>query len=172
MNIGTIRRIDNLGRIVIPKEIRKVLKIKNGDNLEIFIKQDNIIMKKYSQLTKMIDIGKIIIEILKETINGDIFITDKDKIILTSGKNLEKYNDKELSEELENILNNRQMIIKENSYINLTGSTKEKTNYIIKPIIEKGDLYGSLIMLTKEKIDEIKINSVNMLSRLLTKNIE
>ena len=66
MKIGTIRRIDELGRIVIPKGIRQDLRIRTGDNLEIYIENDNVILKKHSTLNKIEAIGLIIKQVLKD----------------------------------------------------------------------------------------------------------
>ena len=82
---GVIRRIDELGRIVIPKEIRKTLRIHDGDNLEIFIDNDeNIILSKYSRFGSINDFANSFISALQKFISCDVIITDKDKIIALS----------------------------------------------------------------------------------------
>ena len=78
---GIIRRIDELGRIVIPKEIRKNLRIKEGENLEIYIENDNIILKKYSLLKNLTDIAAIYVEVLNSLIKDNIVIIDSDTVI-------------------------------------------------------------------------------------------
>ena len=82
---GVIRRIDELGRIVIPKEIRKNLRIKNGDSLEIFLESDNIILKKYSQLETIENVSVDYVEAFNSIIKHNIIVTDRDKVIAVSG---------------------------------------------------------------------------------------
>ena len=83
---GVIRRIDELGRIVIPKEIRKNLRIKNGDSLEIFLESDNIILKKYSQLETIENVSVDYVEAFNSIIKHNIIVTDRDKVIAVSGE--------------------------------------------------------------------------------------
>ena len=159
MKIGIIRRIDNLGRIVIPKEIRNILRIKNGDSLEINTEGETVTLKKYSELNNLIEIENVIASLLKETLKNDILITDKDKYIVGTKK---EYINKIITNELLEILENRQMIIQ-----------KEKNNYIlINPIIINGDVVGSIIIISKEEINENQIKTVTLLTNFLIKFIE
>ena len=159
MKIGIIRRIDNLGRIVIPKEIRDTLRIKNGDSVEINIEGETITLKKYSELNNIIEIETIITNLLKETLKKDVLITDKDKYIIGTKK---EYLNKKISNELLEILDNRQMIIQK--------STNQNT--LINPIIVNGDVIGSIIIISNEKITENQIKTVSLLSNFLIKYIE
>ena len=84
---GIVRRIDELGRIVIPKEIRKNLRINTGDNVEIYMDENNkIVLKKYSTLFGMEEELFNIAKVINETSNATIIITDIDKIIVSYGK--------------------------------------------------------------------------------------
>ena len=73
MTTGIIRRIDELGRIVIPKEIRKKLRIDNGESLEILIEDDNIILKKYSPVESLNDVVNKYVDIFSQVIKCNIF---------------------------------------------------------------------------------------------------
>ena len=159
MKIGIIRRIDNLGRIVIPKEIRDTLRIKNGDSVEINIEGETITLKKYSELNNIIEIETIITNLLKETLKKDVLITDKDKYIIGTKQ---EYLNKKISNKLLEILDNRQMIIQK--------STNQNT--LINPIIVNGDVIGSIIIISNEKITENQIKTVSLLSNFLIKYIE
>lgn len=159
MKIGIIRRIDNLGRIVIPKEIRDTLRIKNGDSVEINIEGETVTLKKYSELNNIIEIETIITNLLKETLKKDVLITDKDKYIIGTKK---EYLNKKISNKLLEILDNRQMIIQK--------STNQNT--LINPIIVNGDVIGSIIIISNEKITENQIKTVSLLSNFLIKYIE
>ncbi len=167
MNIGTIRRIDNLGRIVLPKVVRKNLKIKTGDNLEIYIEGENIIIKKHSELNKITNISKTIIKVLKDKLKSEIYITDRDKIIEASKSQTKE---KEITKELLNIIEKRQSKTLEN--INITKENKISGNIIIKPILVNGDILGSLIVNKKEKFKESDIEIINTINTLYEKFLE
>ena len=83
---GVVRRIDDLGRIVIPKEIRRNLRIKEGENLEIFIENENIILKKYSMMNKINDLSQELTDAIYTFTKHNVFITDTDSVVAGSGK--------------------------------------------------------------------------------------
>lgn len=159
MKIGELRRIDNLGRIVIPKSIRKSLRIKSGDNIQIYIKEENIILKKYFELNKIEEILIVVKKNLEENIKTNIYITNKDKILF-------KNKDTEITKELLNLIEKRNIIKKQNVQItkNIKGSIT------ISPIIVNGDIYGSILIekdeLTKEELSTVK-TLTNFISKLL-----
>jgi AbrB family transcriptional regulator (stage V sporulation protein T) len=82
---GIIRRIDDLGRIVIPKEIRKNLRIKEGDNLEVFVQNEEIILRKYSMMNKINDLAQELTDAIYTFMKHSIFITDTDQVVAGSG---------------------------------------------------------------------------------------
>ena len=82
---GVVRRIDELGRIVIPKEIRRNLGIRDGENVEIFTEYDSIILKKYNRMEKTSYLANMLCEIVYNEFNYKIIITDREKIIASSG---------------------------------------------------------------------------------------
>ena len=88
---GIIRRIDELGRIVIPKEIRKNLRIKNGDNLEIIVEGENIILRKYSQIENLENLASIYADSFYQVLKYNVIITDTDKIVAVGGNMKKKY---------------------------------------------------------------------------------
>ena len=88
---GIIRRIDELGRIVIPKEIRKNLRIKNGDNLEILVEGENITLKKYSQIENLESIASMYADSFYQVLKYNVIITDTDKIVAVGGNLKKKY---------------------------------------------------------------------------------
>ena len=101
---GIIRRIDELGRIVIPKEIRKNLRIKNGESLEIYLENDSIILKKYSQIESLKNVSIDYVEAFNQIIKHNIIVTDRDKVIAATGPLKKKYLDKEINEFTEDLL--------------------------------------------------------------------
>ena len=164
---GVIRRIDNLGRIVIPKEIRKNLRIKNGENIEIFISEnDNIILKKYNQLDKLEDISENLTESIYKVTKKNIYITNNEKIISSNKK---QYINEEISNELIKIIENRKESIKDN--IILTKTKEIKNQILINPLLVNGDIIGSIILEDKE-INEIDKYIIKLSTNFLTLHIE
>ena len=95
---GIIRRIDDLGRIVIPKELRKTLRIKNGDSLEIFVDNEDIILKKYSPMESIEEAASRYVDSFSGVIKHSVIVTDKDRVIAASGSLKKRYLGKEISE--------------------------------------------------------------------------
>ena len=106
---GVIRRIDELGRIVIPKEIRKNLRINNNVSLELFIEDDKIILKKYSILKSIKDIAQSLSDVLYSSLNHNIIITDLFNVLAVSGSN-KKYLNKDISNSIEDSIRRREKI--------------------------------------------------------------
>lgn len=168
---GIVRRIDELGRIVVPKEIRKTLHIKNGENMEIFINDDTIILKKYSELGSLSELSNTITETLNSYIKGTILITDTDKFISISGPLKKKYLSKEISDTILKYINARKQVILKNKPINLSLDAKETSNIVISPIIASGDAIGSIIVISDEDLEK-ELNIINLFALLLAKHIE
>lgn len=171
MNVkGIVRRIDELGRVVVPKEIRKSLHIKNGENLEIFVNNDEIILKKYSEIGNIKEISDNISETLNTYLKANVLISDTDKYISIAGSLKNKYLNKEISENVLKCINERK--IKTLNSLKITKEEMENKNIILCPIISNGDSLGSIIVISKKEIDKNQIEIVNLLSKVLAKHIE
>ena len=154
---GVVRRIDDLGRLVIPKEIRKVHHIKEGDPLEIFTdKEGEIILKKYSPIGELTEFASTYADTISKTTGHIACITDKDTVIAVSGGQKKDFLEKGLSKELEEVIENKEVFkSKENneSAIPITQNEGRERIYnaqVIYPIISDGDVIGSVILLAKE----------------------
>ena len=169
---GIVRRIDELGRIVVPKEIRKTLHIKNGENLEIFIDGENIVLKKYSELGNMKELSDTITETLYQSLKSNVLITDTDKFISIAGSLKNKYLGLEISEKILKYINDRKIVTINNKELNMTKDKSEKGNIIISPIISNGDAIGSVIVISDKEITDNNKNSINLLTTILAKHIE
>ena len=169
---GIVRRIDELGRIVIPKEIRKTLHIKNGENLEIFINDDQIILKKYSELGNMQELSETITETLNNILKANILISDTDKFISISGPLKKKYLKEEISETILKYINDRKNVILKDKKINMTKDKTENKNIFISPIISNGDAIGAIIIISDKELTSSNLESVSLLSKVLAKHIE
>ena len=154
---GVVRRIDDLGRVVIPKEIRKTLRIKEGDPLEIFTEKDGgIVLKKYSPIGELTEFASGYAETLSKTTGHIAFITDKDTVIAVAGGSKKDYLEQSLSKEIEQIMEDKE-VYKSDKNNNLSvpiikNDKKDKiyNSQIVYPIISNGDSIGTVILLSKE----------------------
>ncbi len=169
---GIVRRIDELGRIVIPKEIRKTLHIKNGENLEIFINDDQIILKKYSELGNLSELSDTIAQTLNLYLKTSVLISDTDKFISISGPLKKQYQNKEISETILKYINARKIVTVQDKKINLTKDKTEDGNIVVSPIIANGDEIGSIVVVSNEELTKNNIDMINLLSKVLAKHIE
>ena len=154
---GVVRRIDDLGRVVIPKEIRKVHRIKEGDPLEIFTdKEGEIILKKYSPIGALTEFASTYADTISKTTGHIACITDKDTVIAVAGGSKKDFLEKNLSKELEEVMENKEVFkSKENNEISIPitqneGRERIYNSQVIYPIITDGDVVGSVILLSKE----------------------
>ena len=154
---GVVRRIDDLGRVVIPKEIRKVHRIKEGDPLEIFTdKEGEIILKKYSPIGELTEFASTYADTISKTTGHIACITDKDTVIAVSGGFKKDLLEKNLSKELEEVIENKEVFkSKENNEIAIPitqneGRERIYNSQVIYPIITDGDVVGTVILLSKE----------------------
>ena len=107
---GVVRRIDELGRIVIPKEIRRTLGIKDGASLEIYIDKDVVALKKYSTMNNLVEISNVYSETIYTTMKMEMFITDRDNIISCPNLRKKEYLNKSISKYLEECIIKRTKI--------------------------------------------------------------
>ena len=159
---GVTRKIDELGRIVIPKEIRKNLGIRDGETLEIFTSEDSIILKKYFEVRKYEDLSSKLCELIKNIYNVDLVITDREKVITSSNKNIVE--NTRLNNKFLELIDNREMFItKELSTINL--GIDISGYFTLIPIIASSDSLGLVILISETR------NDYSYLGKLLAKII-
>ena len=179
---GVVRRIDDLGRVVIPKEIRRTLRIKEGDPLEIFTdREGQVILKKYSPIGELSEFASEYAETLNKTTGHIACITDKDTIIAVSGATKKDWLEKGISIELERILEDKEKYIsKENNDVAVP-ITENETNdkiynaQVIYPIISDGDAVGSVILMSKDdktKMTEVEQKVAQSAANFLGKQME
>jgi len=179
---GVVRRIDDLGRVVIPKEIRKVHRIKEGDPLEIFTdKEGEIILKKYSPIGELTEFATNYAETISKTTGHITCITDKDTVIAISGGSKKDFLEKGLSKELEEVIENKEVFkSKENNEISIPitqneGRERIYNSQVIYPIISDGDVIGSVILLSKDtnkKMGEVEYKVAQSAAGFLGSHLE
>ena len=162
---GVVRRIDDLGRVVIPKEIRKTLRIKEGDPLDIFTdKEGEIILKKYSPIGELSEFATEYAETLAKTTGHIACITDKDTVIAVSGGSKKEYLEQGISPELEQIMDEKENYTsKENNDVSIPitkndNNAKKNNSQVVYPIIADGDVIGTVILLSKD--ENVKMSEV------------
>ena len=159
---GIVRRIDDLGRVVIPKEIRRTMRIREGDPLEIFTDRDGeVIFKKYSPIGELHAFASEYADTLQKTAGMPIFICDRDAIITVSGASKREYMDRKISHSLEEIIESRTLYVRGAGKETLP-LTDDGAHYVscAMPIIAEGDIIGCIIsgwqydVSTTDKISE------------------
>lgn len=170
---GIVRRIDELGRVVIPKEIRKTLKIREGDNLEIYVEKESIILRKFSHLTNLTSIANKITSIASSMIHRNILIVDLDHVI-SCNKNIESdYFNQSISNQLLKLIMTRksyhQYSLEKISFIPLITT---ESSYIIFPILSDSDILGAVILFDSISLNETDSIVGEILSSLMIKEIE
>lgn len=166
---GIVRKVDDLGRIVIPKELRKNLNIKNSDDLEISINDDKIILEKYYRLKNLRDVLNNYFCILERFLSSEFIITDKENIILKSKKIDIK--ETRLTHNILELMNLRKSII-DNNNLKVTNELEILKNYYFSPLIINTDILGSIILFSDNKITKEDLLIVDIFIFLLKEKLE
>ncbi|MBB6638288.1 stage V sporulation protein T [Cohnella thailandensis] len=175
---GIVRRIDDLGRVVIPKEIRRTLRIREGDPLEIFVDRDGeVILKKYSPIGELGDFAKEYAESLYESTGHTAIISDRDTFIAVAGASKKEYIDKPVGSMLENCMDNRKIIVESQSgsYEILRDNAETFSSFAMAPIVAGGDPIGTVILISKDdnvKMGELESKMVETAAGFLAKQME
>lgn len=174
---GIVRRIDDLGRVVIPKEIRRTMRIREGDPLEIYTDRDGeVIFKKYSPIGSLSDFATQYAETLTKTCGFPVCITDKDSIIAVSGASKKEFYDKRVSADVERVMEEKSSYVSDGSktaYV--TDSNSKYMAGVISPIMAEGDIIGNVIIMKDDqnkKITEVEEKLAQTASMFLGKQME
>lgn len=179
---GIVRRVDDLGRIVIPKEIRRTLRIKEGDPLELFINgTDGVLFKKYSPIKALGDFIEGYTQVISETTGHIACISDSDNIISVSGTNKGELLDKVISYDVNDPINKRYTLVKSikngDADISIVKEVENSTVYsscIVTPIVVDGDPVGAIIILAKDvdaELGEFEIKFAEATAKLIGKQM-
>ncbi len=175
---GIVRRIDDLGRVVIPKEIRRTMRIREGDPLEIYTSNDGeVIFKKYSPINELSEGAAQAAEVVQKLSGAPVVVFDRDHVVAVAGVQKKEYNERRLSPALEEILETRR------SYA-YTGESRsqiqpvegiQKHAIAISPIISAGDISGAVALLAGDnssKASEEQLKLCQAAAMILGKQIE
>jgi AbrB family transcriptional regulator (stage V sporulation protein T) len=161
---GIVRRIDDLGRIVIPKEVRNDLRLREGEPVEIFVdKQGEVILKKYSPIEQLKQFSQEYADVLHSITGHSVVITDRDFVISIAGKNNIYSVGDTIKPEVEEVANN-----KRTTWVN------NDKSQVISPIIAQGDSMGAFIVIAAEGkiISETEVKLADTAAKFIAKNIE
>lgn len=157
---GIVRRIDDLGRVVIPKEIRRTMRIREGDPLEIFVDRDGeVILKKYSPIGELGDFATDYADSMHEAVLHTVLIADRDQIIAVAGGAKKEFLNKQVSPAVEEIMEARRAVVLnrtgEGRLINqcLLADEEDECKYtaaVVATIVSGGDPIGAVIICSKE----------------------
>lgn len=178
---GIVRRIDDLGRVVIPKEIRRTLRIREGDPLEIFVdREGEVILKKYSPIGELGDFAQEYADSLHESTGHVALIADRDAVVAVAGAPKKQWIDKPVTQQIEKAMDGRKSVL-----LPRPGETKppaadesEEWDFsaqVIAPIIAEGDPIGAVILGSKEpgaRMGEMELKLAETAAGFLAKQME
>ncbi len=174
---GIVRRIDDLGRVVIPKEIRRTMRIREGDPLEIFTEKDGeVIFKKYSPIGELGDFAVNYAETLAKTTGKGACITDRDSIIAVSGIPKKELMEKRVSREIENVMTEKAAFKSNNTSdsLSIADGVEKYSAGVVVPIVSEGDTIGSVIFVMNdgEQMSEVESKLAESAAGFLGRHIE
>ena len=177
---GIVRRIDDLGRVVIPKEIRRTLRLREGTPLEIFTdREGEIILKKYSPMVELTAFAGQYADAMAQSTGLMVCITDRDQIIAVAGGPKKDLLQKNISRQLETAISEREVVTAgkdDKNFIPLVAEEIEGvSSQVIAPIICEGDAIGSVCLLSKDnkiKLGETEVRLVSTAAGFLGRQME
>ncbi len=178
---GIVRRIDDLGRVVIPKEIRRTMRIREGEPLEIFVDRDGeVILKKYSPIGELGEFAQEYVDSLSEVTGHIACVLDRDAIVAVSGIRKNKFIDKPVSSITEEVMESQEtkIINEETEDIFCEGIYDEGNKFtaqVIVPIICQGDPIGAVVLASKEEgtvMGDLEIKLATTAAGFLAKQME
>ena len=163
---GIVRRIDDLGRVVIPKEIRRTMRIREGDPLEIYTDNDGaVIFKKYSPIGELSGFATQIAESVSKNSSLPILICDRDHCVATAGISKKEVLERRVSQHAEDFMDHR------TTYVATTDANEvfplegiDRAAAVFMPILSAGDVVGAVVMLQSEKGSKPKESDEKMCS--------
>ncbi len=175
---GIVRRIDDLGRVVIPKEIRRTMRIREGDPLEIYTNSDGeVIFKKYSAISEMSENAGYVADIMYKIAGCPVVVFDKDHVVASAGVSKKEFAERRVTPQLEELMENRnQYYLTDSSsgeFYVAEGVSKQASAAV--PIISAGDVNGAVAFLVSDDnttVTDLQKSLVNAAAQFLARQIE
>ena len=170
---GIVRRIDDLGRVVVPKEIRRTLRLREGTPLEIFTdREGEIILKKYSPMMELNAFAGQYADAMAQSTGLMVCITDRDQVVAAAGGAKKDFFQKPISRALEHVIQERMTVQAgkgERAFTPVTDDDGEGiTAQVITPIICEGDAIGAVIVLSKD--DKMRFGETEQKTAIIAAN--
>ena len=173
---GIVRRIDDLGRVVIPKEIRRTMRIREGDPLEIYTdREGEVIFKKYSQLGDVSDFAAQLCDTISRVAGLPAVITDRDSCIAVGGLPRRDVMDKRISTQLEQLMEDRQGVRVTGRTVPLCDDADRYRVLVAVPILSEGDVLGSVLFVSDKDVPtpgEVELKLAQTVAGFLGKHME
>ncbi|HEY8486613.1 MAG TPA: stage V sporulation protein T [Limnochordales bacterium] len=180
---GIVRLIDDLGRVVIPEEIRRTLRIREGDPLEIFVdREGEVILKKYSPIGELGEFAQEYADALYETTGHVAIITDRDAVVAVAGAPKKQWMDKPVTPAIERVMEGRKPALfprpGETAARTAEGEEEERwdfTSMVVAPIVAEGDPIGAVVLGTREperRLGELELKLAETAAGFLAKQME
>lgn len=174
---GIVRRIDDLGRVVIPKEIRRTLRIREGDPLEIFVaREGEVILKKYSPINELGQFATEYAESLFDSLHLPIFICDRDEIIAVSGDSKKDYLNHSIGSFVEGAIEERLNLMEPQSATLEVVRGKEEAidAHAVSVVVANGDPIGAVLVLSKDgkSVTDVEHKVIETAANFLGKQME
>ena len=165
---GIVRKVDELGRVVLPKEIRRTMSIKKGDYIEIYIDKNQLILKKYSPEIDLTFIGTEFCKSLVNITRKQVFLCDTESVVFSSVNIEDSYVQKEISNKLKEVIKDKKSLlinVKEGSKIIplIDGQEENFENQIIIPIVVKNEGVGAIILADANPYEKFTREEINLL---------
>ena len=167
---GVIRRIDELGRIVLPKEIRRNLGIRDGENLEILVEDNEIVLKKFSKMKDFKEIIENICKLVIDVYDLKLIVSDRDKVIFSNVSEVDV--GFSLSSELINLIQNREVYKNKEIQVFKFNEIEKKGYYLIMPIITSIDCLGLVMIYSEEIINESFLNLLKLIVGIVVSKVD
>ena len=171
---GICRKIDGMGRLVIPKEIRDRYNIKENDYLEFYLIEDGFNIKKHSKLGRVKQLTQELTDIINQFLNAEVLIAERDKILAYSGNKKDEFLDKEISNELFKSINRRESLFEAyKKDLKLVKDSVINCSYINETIVSNCEEVGIICLFREDRsVDETDLKVIKIVSSFLTKYLE
>lgn len=148
---GIVRRMDELGRVVIPKEIRRTMHLKEGEELEIYAHDEGLLLKKYSAISALGGLAEEYAQVVQSLLGGAVFVTDTDGVSAAAGTQDEAAIGKPFSAAVGDLLAKRKRGLLSDAAVTKGGRTY--ANVAVYPILTHGDLFGAIVLGARSAVD-------------------
>lgn len=158
---GIVRRMDELGRVVIPKELRRIMRIREGEELAVYATEDALILKKFSAVSEMIDFQQEYASSIYRTTGFTAFITDNDRVVAMSGDLGKCPLGTAIGDLLEDVISSRKVSAYDGINIKpfFDGNVDKVLGQVVAPILMNGDVMGAVVLYLKKEPTELAVKT-------------